>query len=361
MENQKTMAEMLEMYEDSFNAPKRGSVIKGKVILVTDSEVVVNIGYKSDGIVPKSEVSGESVDLKSTYQPDQEIDVMVVKNDDGQGNVLLSIKRLSILKEWEVLEKLFEEEKQITVNVKDVTKGGVVAYYNEVRGFIPASQLSHKFVKNLNVYVGKDLDVSIIEINRQKRKLVFSHKDIAHKQHAEKMADFWKNINEGDIVEGEVKRIADFGVFVDIGGFDGLVHLTELTWGRNRSPKAHVKIGDKVNVKVLSCDQEKDRISLSLKQTQPEPWSVFENNFNTEDVVEGRVVNLTDFGAFIELQPGIEGLVHVSQISSERVEKPEDVLKVNDVVNVRILEADVDSRKVKLTMRVDEPVASDNE
>lgn len=352
MENNNTMAEMLDQFEESFKVPRKGNVLKGKVVLVNEKEIVVNIGYKSDGIVPKNEISSDpDFNYLTEVNENDEIDVFVLKQDDGEGNVLLSMKRVSMFKDWDELEEIFSEEKTIEVRVQEVIKGGVIAYYNEVRGFIPASHLSVKYVKNLDQFVGKNLEVKIIELVKQKRKIVFSHKQIAKATLDKERAEFWTTIEEGKVIEGEVKRISSFGVFVNIGLLDGLVHITELSWGRIKSPKEVVKVGDKVDVKVLSFNSESDKISLSIKQVTPDPWTLFEDNYTIGNVYEGKVVNLTEFGAFVELEPGVEGLVHISHISKSRIEKPQDALSVGEVVNVKLIEAELEGRKAKLSIK----------
>jgi ribosomal protein S1 len=350
--NNTTMQEMLDMMEESFKIPRKGDVLKGKVVQVNKDEIVVNIGYKSDGIVPLKEVSSDpNADVISTIEEDQEIDVYVMRSDDGEGNVLLSMKRVSMFKDWDELEEIMAKEENIEVRTSEAVKGGVVAYYKEVRGFIPASHLAIGYVKDLNEFVGKTLEVKIIEFNKGKKKIVFSRKAIEEVALRAKKAELWGKIEIGQIMQGEVKRITNFGVFVDIGGVDGLVHISELSWGRVKSPKEIVKVGDMVDVKILSADKETEKVSLSMKQVKADPWTTFADRYEVEGVYEAKVVNLTDFGAFVELEPGVEGLVHISQISHKRVEKPSDELKVGDLRDVKILEADAEAKKLKLSMK----------
>lgn len=357
MENNNSMAELLEQFEQSFTVPKKGELVKGKVVSVSDKEIVVNIGYKADGIIPKSEVSNNDVNLKEFVQEGQELEVYILKKDDGDGNVLLSLKRIAQLQDWTNLEKLAEEATTISVQIKEAVKGGVIAYYNEIRGFIPASQIALNYVNDLNVYVGQTIEVKILEVNKNKRRAVFTRKQLLSEELKERKAELWENIVEGAIVSGEVKRITSFGAFVDIGGLDGLIHISEMSWGRIKSPKEAVKIGDTVEVKVLTIDKATEKVSLSLKQVKNDPWIEFDNNYSVNDVVDARVVNLTDFGAFLEIEPGLEGLVHISQISSERIEKPADVLRIGDIAQARIIEVNLDERKIKLSIRaVNEPV-----
>lgn len=351
MEN-KTMAELLEMYDNDFKIPRKGELVKGKVVSVNDKEIVVNIGYKSDGIIPKSEVSNNAdINLQEFVKEEQELEVYILKKDDGDGNVLLSLKRISQLKDWTDLEKLAEENTIITVDIKEAVKGGVIAYFNEIRGFIPASQIALHYVNDLSVYVGQKLEVRILEVNKSKRRAVFTRKQLLSEELKVKKAEIWEKISEGSVVSGEVKRITSFGAFVDIGGLDGLIHISEMSWGRIKSPKEAVKIGETVKVKVLTIDIETEKVSLSLKQVKNDPWAEFEKNYKTDDVVEAKVVNLTDFGAFLEIEPGLEGLVHISQISSDRIEKPSDILKIGATCQAKIIEVNLEERKIKLSIR----------
>ena len=352
MENNNSMAELLAQYEHDFRIPKKGELVTGKVISVSEKEIVVNIGYKADGIIPKSEVSNNSdINLLEFVQEDQELEVYILKKDDGDGNVLLSLKRIAQLKDWTDLEALAEKNTIITVNIKEAVKGGVIAYFNEIRGFIPASQIALHYVNDLSVYVNQKIDVRILEVNKSKRRAVFSRKQLLSEELKIKKAELWGKIEEGTIVSGEVKRITSFGAFVDIGGLDGLIHISEMSWGRIKSPKEAVKIGETVNVKVITIDKESEKVSLSLKQVKNDPWAEFEKNYSTNDIVDAKVVNLTDFGAFLEIEPGLEGLVHISQISSERIEKPSDVLKIGEICQAKIIEVNLEERKIKLSIR----------
>lgn len=349
---EKNLMEQFLDQEDSFKVPRKGDILTGKVVQITASEIVVNIGYKSDGIVTKSEISNDpAFDHLSAYKEDDEINVYVIKTDDGEGNVLLSAKRISQFKDWDDLEAFYAEEKDIEVKTSNAVKGGVIAYYGEVRGFIPASQLDVKFVRNVEEYTNKPLQVKIIEFNKKRQRVVFSHKLIAESLRKEKMSKVWDVVSVGSKISGEIKRITNFGVFVDIGGLDALIHISELSWGRVVNPTDVVKIGDTVEALVIAADKTNEKVSLSIKQLTPDPWSVFDEKYNTEDSFDGKVVSLTDFGAFVELEPGIEGLVHVSQISKQRVEKPSDELSVGDLVKIKIIEADVQSKKVKLSIK----------
>ena len=263
----------------------------------------------------------------------------------------MSIKKMKQYKDWDKLEDIYGKEEYITVKVGEILKGGVTAYYNEVKGFIPASHLDSKYVSDLKGFKGKELEVKIIEINKRRKRIVFSRKELAMAEREKQLEVVWAKVSEGAVIEGIVKRITNFGVFVDIGGIDGLVHLSELSWGRIKSPKEIVSVNDKIDVKVLSFDKEKEKISLSIKQISGDPWLTFNDNYNMQDSFDAKIVNLTDFGAFAELEPGIEGLIHVSQISKKRIAKPADVLNNGDVIKVKLIEVDVEERKLKLSMK----------
>ena len=361
MDNHNSMAEMMEQIEESLKIPRRGSIVKGSIIQVNADVIIVNIGYKSDGVIPRNEVSADAnFDLQENFKEGDELDVFIVSHDNGEGNILLSLRKVNVDKDWEELEAIHEKDEPILVKVTDTVNGGIIAFYKEIRGFVPASQLSDRFVKNLKPYLGQELKVKVIEINKQKRRAVFSHKEFALLEKQAAKEAFWKNIEVGQVVKGEVKRITNFGAFVDIGGMDGLVHVTEMSWGRIKPASEFVRVGQMVDVKIIDANKEENKISLSIKQLTPEPWETFTEKYEVNGIYNGKVVNLTDFGAFVELEPGIEGLVHVSHIAKEHVEKPSDVLKVNQNVEVRILEYVSDEKKVKLSMKaVHEPVVQE--
>lgn len=353
MTNGNTMAEMMEQMDNrSFRTPRKGEILRGKVVQVTDSEVVVNIGYKSDGIIPKSELSNVAdVNPRELVSEDQELDVLVLKSDDGDGNVLLSLKRISMSKDWDVLMDAYNAQQHVTVRTGEPVKGGMIAFFNDIKGFIPASQMTLSYVNNLDQFSGKEFEVEILELNKSKRKVIFSRKSILAVEDSARREIFWNGVVLNEVIVGEVKRITNFGVFVDIGGVDGLIHISELSWGRVSHPNEVVKVGDKVNVMVLNANKEDNKISLSMKQATPNPWKTVEERYHVGDVVDGRVVNLTDFGAFLEIEPGVEGLVHISQISRERIEKPSDVLKIKETYPVKIIEMNLEDRKIKLSMK----------
>lgn len=353
LNNDQMNNEMMEAIENTFTRIYPGQIIKGEVLFVTDNEVMVNINYRSDGIITKEELTDDpDVNPKDLYKEGDEIEVFVVRMDDGEGNVVLSSKRVEDLKQWDVLEEKFKNKEKIEVKVLKAVKGGLIATYNGgLNGFIPASQVSVKYVSELESYVGQKFPVEIIEIDREKKRLIFSRKEVERKEIEAKKEALWDSLEEGKIIEGEVVRLTDFGAFVDLGGVDGLIHISDLSWFRVKHPSDVVKPGDRVEVKVLSFDKEKNRISLGLKQTVDEPWVVFTKSVNVGDIVEGEVVNLQDFGAFVRLESGVDGLLHVSQISNKHIAKPSDVLEVGQKVKVKVLDINEKDRKISLSMK----------
>ena len=346
-----SMKDMMDEIEKSMKPIHSGDIIQGKVISVSDNEVLVNIGYISDGIIKKEEITDEEISLKEILKPDDEINAYVIKINDGEGNVVLSKKKADFLKIWEELKDKFEKRETLEVNVKEVVKGGLVAYIGDARAFIPASQASNSFVKDLNEFVGKSLVVKIIEFDPEKKRVVLSGKEVEKEAAEAEKAKLWSKIKKGDKVSGVVKRLAKFGAFVDLGGVDGLIHNSDLSWGRVNHPSEIVKEGDNVEVFVLDLNKETGKIALGLKDIEKDPWNEIENNFKINDIVKGKVVRLMDFGAFVEVQKGIEGLVHISQITEDNIAKPSQVLNIGDEVKVKILELNREAKKIALSIK----------
>ncbi len=351
MEND-NLQEMLDQEDNFMTVPRRGNIIKGTVVQVSDDEVIVNIGYKSDGVIPFAEISNNpNFDVKNAIKEGQAIEVYVIKVDDRDGNVLLSKRRVDSIKDWDVLEEKSQNNEILTVRTGEVVKGGIIAYFNEIRGFIPASQLSNTYVENLQQYSGKDLEAKAIEVNKSKQRAIFSHKIVLEERKEKILKDFWNTIEKDTIMKGEVKRLTNFGAFVDLGGVDGLIHISEISWGRVKHPSDVLNIGDAVEVYVKDFDKESGKISLSLKETRKDPWLEVYENYKVGEIKVGKVVKLVDFGAFIELEPGIEGLVHISQISEERIAKPSDVLERGRNVNVKVLDVDLEDKRISLSIK----------
>lgn len=344
--------EMMEAIESSFKRINRGEVLKGTVLYVTNNEVMVNINYKSDGIITRDELSKDGdVNPKDLFKVGDEIDVFVVKLDDGEGNVVLSAKRVGFIKDWEVLEESFKNEEIVEAKVINAVKGGLTVMVNSVNGFMPASQISMNYVSDLNQFKGKTLRAKIIDFDIQKRRMILSRKAIEKTESDAKRKALWETIEVGKTLAGTVQRLTDFGAFVDLGGIDGLIHISDLAWFRVKHPSDVLKEGDKVEVKVLAFDMDKNRISLGLKQTTEEPWEVFVRDYKVGDVIEGEIVNILDFGAFVRVIKGVDGLLHVSQISKEHVEKPSDVLKLGQKLMVKITEINEADKKISLSAK----------
>lgn len=345
--------EFMEAFEKTLVRIRNGQVLTGTVVQITDDEVCVNIGYKSDGFIPRSEFSDDpDVKLKDIVHEGDEIEVEVVKVNDGDGNVLLSHKRVLDKKAWdEFVEKADVEGQVFDATGKEVVKGGLITYIEGVRTFVPASQLSLRYVENLNDFIGQPLRLTILEIDRNKRRVVASQKKVLQEEESVKKKQIWESIHEGDIVKGIVRRLTDFGAFVDIGGIDGLVHVTEMAWGRVKHPSDIMKVGDEIDVIIKGLDPERERISLGYRELQPKPWASASERYPEGSVVEGKVVRLVPFGAFVSLEPTIDGLIHISQLDTSRVAKVEDVVKEGDIVKVKVLSVDPEAKRISLSRK----------
>lgn len=352
MNNNKDNNEIMEAIENSIVSIHKGDIVKGKVIYVTDDEVMVNINYKSDGIIEKEELSNDpNVRPKDLFKEGDEIEVYVARLDDGEGNVVLSTKILETIKNWDELEKSFKNNEDVECKVVTDVKGGLIVTVKDIRAFMPASQISVNYVEDLSAYKGKKLNAKIIDFDRDKRKVILSSRKIEEQELEKKREELWNSFEIGKIIEGKVARLTDFGAFVDLGGLDGLIHISDLAWFRIDHPSDIVNVGDIVKVQILDFDKERNRISLGLKQTLPKPWDVFIENREVGDIVEGKVVNMLDFGAFVRLEEGVDGLVHVSQISKEHVDKPSDVLEIGEKVVVKIIDIDPEKERISLSMK----------
>ena len=252
---------------------------------------------------------------------------------------------------WEEIKNAFEEKTLIDVDVVRQVNGGVIAKYKEVSGFIPLSQLSDRFVEDSSEFVGQTLTVKVTKVDERRNKAVFSHKAYLNEERQKALERVWSSINVGDIVEGTVMRFTDYGAFVDIGGIDGLLHISEISWGKLKHPKEALSIGQKISVKILSMNEEKGRISLGLKQTTPEPWSVIDENYHEGEIVQGKVVQIKEYGCFVELEPGLDGLVHISEVRHRRIANITDEVAIGDIVNAKILEIDKDRRRISLSIK----------
>ena len=353
-------SEFAAEFEKTLVSIRPGQTVTGTIVQVTDNEVCVNIGYKTDGLIPVAELINQE-NHREAYKVGDEIEVEVVKVNDGEGNVLLSQKNIVSRKNWDALVAKYENNEYVEGVGKDVVKGGLIVDVDGVRTFVPASQLSERYVEKIDQFVGKPMKLKIIEVDKQKRRLVASRKAVLAEESAAAKAAAWEKLEVGTIVHGIVRRLTDFGAFVDIGGVDGLIHITDLSWGRVKHPSDVVKPGDEVDVLVLALDRERERISLGLKQTKPKPWETAQVNYPVGSICEGKVVRIVTFGAFVELEPGLDGLVHISQIAPTRINKVEDVLHVGDMVRVRILDVNPEAKRISLSIRdAAEPAEAEN-
>ncbi|MBE4910304.1 30S ribosomal protein S1 [Bacillus luteolus] len=328
-----------------------GEVITGKVSKVEEKQVLVDVsGSKLDGIIPISELSSLHVEKASDVVSEgEELELKVIKVEEDA--LILSKRAAQADKAWEVLEHKFNSGEIFDTEVKDVVKGGLVVDLG-VRGFIPASLVEAHFVEDFSDYKGKSLSVKIVELDREKNRVILSHRAVVEKNQATKKQELFDAIKAGSVIEGTVQRLTDFGAFVDIGGIDGLVHISQLSHNHIDKPSDVVQEGEKVKVKVLSIDRDNERISLSIKETLPGPWENISEKIARGDVVEGVVRRLVQFGAFVEVLPGVEGLVHISQISHKHIGTPGEVLKVGQKVNVKVLEVnDGDQRRISLSIK----------
>ncbi|MCQ2553264.1 MAG: bifunctional 4-hydroxy-3-methylbut-2-enyl diphosphate reductase/30S ribosomal protein S1 [Clostridia bacterium] len=350
------MAAFMEEIEKSLKLPGRNEVVDGTVVAVTKDRVVVNMGCKKDGILPKEEVAlEEGQELTDAFKAGDEVQAKVIKTDDGDGNILLSKKKLQSGENWDEINAAFENKELVDVTVVREVKGGVIANYKEVSGFIPMSQLADRFVETAEEFIGKTLPVKVTRVDQKRGKVVFSHKAFLNEERNKKIAEIWDTLSVGDVVEGKVMRFTDYGAFVDIGGIDGLLHISEISWGKLKHPQEVLEIGQVLNVKILSMNAEKGKISLGLKQNAPEPWSVIDEQYQVGQVINGKVVQLKEYGAFIELAPGLDGLVHISEIAYKRVNKVSDELTLGQEVEAKILEIDKEKKRISLSIKATLP------
>ena len=329
---------------------KSGDILKGQVIDVNDKEVAVNINYAFDGVISRDELTNDDKSPLEVVQKGDLIDVYVLSPNDGEGYVQLSRVRALQVTEKEDLKKAFESENTINVIVKEEVKGGVVAYYGSIRVFIPGSQLSRERVEFKN-FIGKELEVKLIELDMRNRKIVASRRVIEEEQYNNEKKALWNSLKEGEKREGTVKKILKVGAIVDIGGITGLVHINDLAWERVKRVEDVVNVGDKVTVFVGNIDAENERVSLILKDVNQEPWKVHGDDIKAGEVIEGTVSKLVSFGAFVEIYSGIEGLVHINEITDENIAKASDVLAVGQKVKVKVLDVNKNDKRVSLSIK----------
>ena len=329
---------------------RNGEVVEGTVIDVKEDEIILNIGYKADGIISRNEYSNTAnLDLTTVAKVGDTMQAKVLKVNDGEGQVLLTYKRLLAEKGNKRLEEAFNNGEVLTAKVTKVLDGGLSVEVEESRVFIPASLVSDSYEKNLGKYDGQEISFVITEFNPIKRRIIGDRKQLLLAEKAQKQKELFERINVGDVVEGKVKNVTDFGAFIDLGGADGLLHISEMSWGRVDNPKKLFKVGD--DITVLIKDIQGEKIALSLKFADQNPWLTASEKYAAGNIVEGKVARMTDFGAFIELEPGVDALLHVSQISREHVEKPSDVLEVGQTITAKVVDFNGEDRKISLSIK----------
>lgn len=347
-EKEVSMSDFLSDYD--VKKLNRGDILKGTVIEVSDKDISVNINYAFDGLISKEEVSMENKDPREVVNVGDEITVYVLSPNDGEGYVELSLIKAMEITEKENLKAAYNEGKVISVKVKEEVKGGLVAYYGNIRIFIPGSLASRERIE-LSTLLGKELDVKITELDFRNNKIVASRRVLEEEEYEKNQKAIWNTLKEGEKRSGVVKKIVKFGAFVDIGGVEGLIHLSDLSWKRVNKAEEVVKEGDKVEVFIGSVDKDKKRLSLVLKDVEQEPWTVHSEDLKEGDIVEGKVCRLTSFGAFVELFDGVEGLVHITEITDDNIAKASDVLELGQTVKVKVLSIDKESRKIALSIK----------
>ncbi len=350
-----------EVLEQTMVNFSNGDIIEGTVVSITRNEIMVDVGYKSEGIIPSRELSVQKdKDPRSILNIGDKVQALVINKEDDDGRLLLSVKRAKYEKAWKEIEKLTKEGSSVKGMVVEVVKGGLIVDIG-VRGFLPASLIDVRRIKDLASFNGKEIEAKIVEFDRQKNNIVLSRKAYMEEEMSDERQEFLDDLEVGNIKEGKVSSIVNFGAFVDIGGMDGLVHVSELSWRHVENPNEVVKVGDKVDVKVLEIDTDKSRISLSIKQVTDDPWENFSLNFKEGDLVEGVVSKVVPFGAFVTIAGGVEGLVHVTEISLTEIKSPELELGIGQKVQIKLIEIDSEKRKVALSIKQADPEWKDEE
>ena len=347
-----------QMLEDSFKTIRNGEVVDGTVIDVKPDEIVLNIGYKADGIITRSEYTNDAnVDLTTLVSAGDTMSAKVLKVNDGEGQVLLTYKRLAAEKGNERLKEAFENKEVLKATVAQILGGGLSVVVEEAKVFIPASLVSDVYEKDLSKYQGQEIEFVISEFNPKRNRVIGDRRQLLLAEKAELQKAVFERINVGDTVTGVVKNVTDFGAFIDLGGVDGLLHISEMSWGRVESPKKVFKVGEEIQVLVKDINETK--VALSLKFPETNPWANASEKFAVGTDVTGKVARMTDFGAFVELVPGVDALLHVSQISRAHVEKPSDVLSVGQEITAKIVELNEADKKISLSMKALEPVVEE--
>src|SRR5215211_5949721 len=343
--------ELIPDYDSTFPIINEGEVVRGKVVRVDKDEVLIDIGYKSEGVIPVSELSiRRSVNPADEVNIGDEIDALVLTKEDTEGRLILSKKRARFEMAWKRIEGAAESGEPVEGTVIEVVKGGLILDLG-VRGFLPASLVDIRRVQDLDEFMGQTLRCKVIELNRSRNNVVLSRRAVLEEERKEMRQAILDRLSPGDVVTGTISNIVDFGAFVDLEGIDGLIHISELSWSHVNHPSELLEIGEDVRVKVLDIDRDRQRISLGLKQTQTDPWQQVVDTYDEGDVIEGRVTKVVTFGAFIEVVPGVEGLVHISELAQHHVENPREVVSQGDSVRAKIIEMDAERRRLSLSLK----------
>lgn len=356
-------------YDATITEFQEGDIVSGEVVRIDKDEILVDIGYKSEGVIPANELSiRKSVSTQEEVSVGDKIDALVMQKEDAEGRLILSKKRARFEQAWKKIEEVEQQGGTIDGTVIEVVKGGLILDLG-VRGFLPASLVDIRRIQNLDEYMGRVLTCRVIELNRSRNNVVLSRRAVLEEERKEVREQILGKLQPGDVVEGIISNIVDFGAFVDLEGIDGLIHISELSWGHVNHPSEVLTVGQKVNVKVLDIDRDRQRVSLGLKQTQEDPWASLVDAHQVGDIMTGAVTKLVSFGAFVQISEGIEGLVHISELASHHVEKPEEVVAVGDEIEVKVIEIDAQRRRLSLSIKrlheedepegetADEPVA----
>lgn len=343
--------EMVPDYESTIKSFSEGDVVSGKVVRVDRDEVLVDIGYKSEGVIPARELSVRyGVSPEDIVKVGDTIDALVLQKEDKEGRLILSKKRAEHERVWQRLEAIKEIDGTIKGEVIEAVKGGLIVDIG-VRGFVPASLADVQRAKNLKQHVGEEFECKIVELNRSRNNVVLSRRAFLESQRKEEKQQLLAKLEKGQVVTGVVSSIVNFGAFVDIGGLDGLIHISELSWGHVDHPSEILSVGDEIKVEILDVDREKGRVSLGLKQTQPDPWREVVKRFKTGEIIEGTITKLVPFGAFVEVADGVEGLIHISELCEQRIEFPEEVVKLGEKTKVKVVDVDLERRRLSLSLK----------
>ncbi|MDO9535938.1 MAG: bifunctional 4-hydroxy-3-methylbut-2-enyl diphosphate reductase/30S ribosomal protein S1 [Bacillota bacterium] len=338
-----------------------GDVITGKVVSIQDDQVLLDIGQKSEAVLPKGEVflEGEAV-LKDKFSEGEDLDLLVLKIDQEDDNIIVSIKRLERERRWKELEEAVESGLTMQGKVKEVVPAGIIIDLSSgIEGFMPGSLVDVRYIPDFQTFLNQDFSFKVIELNRERDKVILSRKQMLKEDMEQQKKETIEGLNVGQIMTGTVKRLTDFGAFVDVGGIDGLVHISEVSWQRVEHPQDVLKVGEQVDVKVLEVIPERERISLSIRQALPDPWSKMSNEFQVGENIKGKVTRIVNFGAFVEIMPGVEGLVHISQMADFHVKHPSEIIKEGEEVEAKILDINIDNKRISLSIKKARPAPKD--